>query len=154
MGDASHVAQAVPDLIRVPFAAPEACMTRRRIYSGSKYENMAGYARAVVAGDMIFVSGTVGYDFETGELPVGAAAQAEQAFRTIETALNQAGAGLADVVRIVAYVPDPADVPAVAAACKAHLGAHPPANTTVCAPLAVPECAVELEVTAIRGDPA
>ncbi len=125
-------------------------MTRRRIFSGSKYEDMAGYARAVVAGDMIFVSGTVGYDFETGALPEGAAAQAEQAFRTIANALREADSSLADVVRIVAYVPDPVDVPAVAAACKRHLGAHPPANTTVCAPLAVPECAVELEVTAIR----
>ena len=125
-------------------------MTRHRIFSGSKYEDMAGYARAVVAGDMIFVSGTVGYDFETGALPAGAAAQAEQAFRTISKALGEAGAALADVVRVVCYVPDPADVPAVAAACKKHLGAHPPANTTICAPLAVPECAVEIEVTAIR----
>jgi enamine deaminase RidA (YjgF/YER057c/UK114 family) len=125
-------------------------MTRQRIFSGSKYEDMAGYARAVIAGDMIFVSGTVGYDFETGALPKGAGPQAEQAFRTIANALAEVDAALADVVRVVAYVPDPADVPAVAAACKTHLGAHPPANTTVCAPLAVPECAVEIEVTAIR----
>ena len=47
-------------------------MTQRtHIFSGSIYEEMAGYARAVIVDDRIFVSGTVGVDFETGGLPGG-----------------------------------------------------------------------------------
>ena len=52
---------------------------------------------------------------------------------------------------VVAYVPDRDDVAAVAAVLKRHFDAARPANTTVCAPLAVPGAKVELEVTAIRG---
>jgi enamine deaminase RidA (YjgF/YER057c/UK114 family) len=127
-------------------------MPRRRqlISSGSKYEELAGYSRAVAEGGFVFVSGTVGYDFSTGRLAPDAAGQAEQAFKTIGAALAKAGAGFDDVVRARIYVPDPADVAAVSAVVKRHLGPARPANTTVCAPLAVPECKVEIEVTALR----
>lgn len=124
---------------------------RSRLFTGSIYEEMAGYARAVVVGDTIYVSGTVGYDFQTKTLPEGADAQARQCLRTIAETLARAESGLADVVRVVCYIPNPDDVPAVAAVLKEHFSAHPPANTTVCSPLAVPECAVEIEVTAVRS---
>lgn len=124
---------------------------RSRLFTGSIYEEMAGYARAVIVGDMIFISGTVGYDFATKTLPQGADAQARQCLKTISETLARADSMLADIVRVVVYVPNPDDVPAVAAVLKEHLGANPPANTTVCAQLAVPECAVEIEVTAIRS---
>ena len=126
-------------------------MKRKHIFTGSVYEDMAGYARAVIVGDQIFVSGTVGYDFKTGTLPEGVTAQAEQAMKTIAETLAEADSGLADIVRVVAYVPNPDDVPAVSAVLKKHLDAVRPANTTVCSPLAVPECLVELQVTAIRS---
>ncbi|MFN3147669.1 MAG: RidA family protein [Paracoccaceae bacterium] len=124
---------------------------RTHIYSGSVYEEMAGYARAVVVDDHIYVSGTVGVDFETGQLRDGAAEQAEQALETIARALGEAGSGLHDVVRTRVYVPDPNDVAAVAGVLKRRLGFTAPANTTVCAPLAVPEARVEIEVEALRG---
>jgi enamine deaminase RidA (YjgF/YER057c/UK114 family) len=125
--------------------------TRSHVFTGSKYEELAGYARAVVVGEQIFVSGTVGVDFKTGEMPEGAAEQAEQAFETIAWALAEAGSSLADVVRARLYIPDPGDVIAVSEVVKARIGSGYPANTTVCAPLAVPECKVEIEVTAIKG---
>ena len=124
---------------------------RRHIYSGSIYEEMAGYARAVVVGDHVHVSGTVGVDFATGQMPEGAADQAEQAMKTIETALIEAGSGLHDVVRTRVYVPDPTDVAAVSGVLKTWLGFTAPANTTVCAPLAVPEARVEIETEALIG---
>ncbi len=124
---------------------------RTHIYSGSVYEEMAGYARAVVVGDHVFVSGTVGVDFETGTMRDGAAEQAEQALATIARALAEADSGLHDIVRTRVYVPDPNDVAAVAAVLKRRLGFTAPANTTVCAPLAVPEARVEIEVEALRG---
>lgn len=126
-------------------------MARQLIFSGSKYEELAGYARAVVVGERIFVSGTVGYDFKTGRLPRTAQGQTRQALATIEAALRQAGSSLADVVRVRVFVPDPADVVAVSVTLKSRLGKTRPANTTVCSPLAVPECKVEIEVEAIRG---
>ena len=127
-------------------------MTREHIFSGSIYEDMAGYARAVIVGDQIFVSGTVGADFANGgALAEGAEAQTEQALKTIADTLSQAKASLQDIVRIVAYVPDAEDVPAVAAVLKKHFDKARPTNTTVCSPLAVPGAKVELEVTALRG---
>ena len=124
---------------------------RTHIFSGSIYEELAGYARAVVVGDRIFVSGTVGVDFATGAIPEGAEDQARQALDTIERALAEAGSGLNDVVRVRVYVPDPGDVVAVSGVLKERCGAARPANTTVCAPLAVPDAKVEIEVDAIRG---
>lgn len=124
---------------------------RTHVFSGSSYEELAGYARAVAVGDRIFVSGTVGVDFATGAMPETAAGQAGQALDTIERALSEAGSGLGDVVRVRVYVPDSADVAAVSGVLKARCGAARPANTTVCAPLAVPGCKVEIEVDAIRG---
>ena len=123
---------------------------RRFISSGSPYEELAGYSRAVVDGDWVFVSGTVGQDFATLTMPDSAAAQAEQALDTIEAALAQATAGLMDVVRVRVYVPDRADVIAVSAVIKRRLGAARAANTTVCCPLAVEGAKVEIEVTARR----
>ena len=124
---------------------------RTHVFSGSRYEELAGYARAVVVGDRIFVSGTVGVDFATGAMPETAEDQANQALDTVERALAEAGSDLDDVVRVRVYVPDPGDVVAVSGVLKARCGAARPANTTVCAPLAVPDARVEIEVDAIRG---
>ena len=122
---------------------------RKRIYTGSKYEELAGYCRAVCDDDgWIFVSGTVGYDFKTGHLPETARGQAAQALLTIEEVMAEANATMADIVRVRVYVPDPDDVVEVSAVIKAKLGSVRPANTTICSPLAVPECKVEIEVTA------
>jgi len=124
---------------------------RSHIFSGSKYEELAGYARAVVVDDRIFVSGTGGVDFRTGVMAPTAEGQAHQALDTIEWALKEADSGLEDVVRVRVYVPDPDDIMAVSGVLKDRVGHASPANTTVCAPLAVPDCKVEIEVEAIKG---
>lgn len=124
---------------------------RRFVSSGSPWEALAGYSRAVVDGEFVFVSGTVGMDLRTMTMPEGAAAQAAQAIDTIEAALRQADATLLDVVRVRVYVPERADVEAVSGVVKARLGAARAANTTVCTPLAVEGAKVEIEVTAKRA---
>lgn len=123
---------------------------RRFIQSGSRWEELAGYARAVVDGEWIFVSGTLGQVFATGEFPPTAQQQSEVALDTIESALAQAQGSLADVVRVRVYVPDRADVMAVSGVLKRRLGSNRPANTTVCCPLTVEAAKVEIEVTARR----
>lgn len=123
---------------------------RTFIQSGSRWEELAGYSRAVVDGDWVFVSGTIGQDFASGDIPASAEQQSELALDTIEAALAQAHASLADVVRVRVYVPDRGDVIAVSGVLKRRLGDNRPANTTLCSPLAVDGAKVEIEVTARR----
>jgi enamine deaminase RidA (YjgF/YER057c/UK114 family) len=123
---------------------------RRFVSSGSPWEAIAGYSRAVVDGRWVFVSGTVGYDARASKWPPTADAQATVALDIIERALGEAGATLVDVVRVRVYVPDRADVAAVSTVIKQRLGAARAANTTVCAPLAVENARVEVEVTALK----
>lgn len=138
---------------RVAPAAPASAPGRRHISSGSPWEELAGYSRAVVDGDWVFVSGTVGQDFKTLTMDASAAAQTEQALDTIERALIQAGASLHDVVRVRVFIPMREDVAAVSAVIKQRLGPARPTNTTVCCPLAVDGAKVEVEVTARRIPP-
>jgi enamine deaminase RidA (YjgF/YER057c/UK114 family) len=126
-------------------------MERQFIQSGSRWEELAGYSRAVVDGDWIFVSGTLGQDFATGEFPATVQQQCELALDTIEAALSQARSSLADVVRVRVYVPDRGDVMAVSEVLRLRFGANRPANTTLCCALAVEDAKVELEVSARRS---
>ena len=126
-------------------------MERQFIQSGSRWEELAGYSRAVVDGDWIFVSGTLGQDFATGEFPATVQQQCEVALDTIEAALSQARSSLADVVRVRVYVPDRGDVMAVSEVLRLRFGANRPANTTLCCALAVEHAKVELEVSARRS---
>ena len=79
---------------------------RRLISSGSPFEAAAGYSRAVIDGDWVFVAGTTGFDYAQMTIAEDPAEQARQAFRNIEKALAEAGASLADVVRVRYYLPD------------------------------------------------
>ena len=80
-------------------------MTRKLISSGSTFEHEIGYSRAVVDGDWIFVSGTTGFDYTTMSLASGIAEQTEQCLRNIDAALREAGATVADVLRVRYIVP-------------------------------------------------
>jgi enamine deaminase RidA (YjgF/YER057c/UK114 family) len=123
-------------------------VTRQFISTGSEWERLAGYSRAVVDGNEVFVSGTVGFDRATGRFPEGAAAQAEKAIDIIAWALKEAGAEVLDIVRVRVFIPDRTDVPAVSEVVARRLGPARASNTTVCSPLAVAEAKVEIEVTA------
>jgi len=128
----------------------QAPIDRRFIRSASPYEEVAGYWRAVVDGDWVFVSGTVGLDFATGVIPDDVTRQCELAFDTIAAALSQAASGVDDIVRVRVFVHDRVDVPPVSQALKQWLRTNRPANTTVCCQLAVEGAKVEIEVTARR----
>ena len=67
-------------------------MPRQLISSGSTFEQEIGYSRAVVEGDWIFVSGTTGFDYSTMTISDDLLEQAEQCFKNIQAALNEAGA--------------------------------------------------------------
>jgi enamine deaminase RidA (YjgF/YER057c/UK114 family) len=126
-------------------------MTRRLISSGSSFEQQIGYSRAVVQGDWVFVSGTTGYDYSTMTIEPHVEAQAAQALRNIEAALHEAGASMADVVRVHYILPEAKDFPACWPALRAAFGAIRPAATMIEAGLAGPEMKIEIEVTALKS---
>ena len=79
---------------------------RKLISSGSSFEKLAGFSRAVVDGDWVFVSGTTGYDYSTMTISPDLEAQTRQTFANISAALAQAGCTLDDVVRVHYYLTD------------------------------------------------
>ncbi|MGO8961632.1 MAG: RidA family protein [Streptosporangiaceae bacterium] len=78
----------------------------RRVSSGAVWEPVVGYSRAVAAGDYIFVSGCTSIDGAEFVHPGDAYAQTKQAIANVRAALEELGAGLADVVRTRVYVTD------------------------------------------------
>ena len=123
-------------------------MTRRLISSGSPFEEIAGYSRAVVDGEWVFVSGTSGY--KDGQISDDVVAQAEQSMATIAAALAQAGCTLADVVRVRAYVTEAAFFGAIAPVLGKSFLPNKPANTTIVCGLVDEHMKVEIEVTALK----
>ena len=111
------------------FHQKEYPMNRQLISSGSIFEAQIGYSRAVVAGDWVMVSGTTGFDYASMAISDDVVEQAEQCLQNIDTALRQAGSGMADVVRVT-YVR--------------------PAAMMISAGLADPRMKIEIEVTALK----
>lgn len=125
-------------------------MTRRLISSGSTFEAEIGYSRAVVDGEWVFVSGTTGFDYATMTIEDGVAAQCEQCWVNIAAALGQAGARLADIVRVNYVLPDARDFRACWPVLRKYLGEVRPAATMIQAGLLDPRMKIEIEVTARR----
>ena len=123
---------------------------RGRISGGSSFEASAGYSRAVLDGEWVFVSGTTGFDYAAGTIDEDVSAQARQAFRTVDWALREAGATLADVVRARYYLASRQDWPAFAAVLADIFADIRPAATCVVCGLVDPRMKVEIEVTARR----
>ena len=126
-------------------------MTRKAILQGSPFERDIGYARAVVDGDMIYVSGTTGFDYQTMSISDDVAEQAKQCLKNIEWALSEADAVMADVLRVHYILPDAQDFPACWPVLRACFGEVQPAATMISAGLADPRMKIEIEVTARRG---
>jgi enamine deaminase RidA (YjgF/YER057c/UK114 family) len=124
-------------------------MTRRLISTGSPFETAFGYSRAVVDGDLVFVSGTTGYDYARMLIPEDAAEQARNIFRTIETVLAEAGSGFEHILRCQYFVTDRAYCEPVLAVCGQVLGTvRPAAAIYIVSGFLKPEMKVEIEVTA------
>ena len=123
----------------------------RRVSSGSAFEKRIGYSRAVVDRDMVYVSGTTGYDYATLAMPEAVGEQARNALATIERALNEAGADIKDVLRVVYYLTDVSYYDEVIDVVSLIFTDIRPAATMVVCALTKPEMKVEIEVTARIG---
>src|SRR5690606_936763 len=150
-------------------------MQRQRIGTGSAFESLAGFSRAVVEGNRIHVSGTTGFDYSTMQIDPDPEVQTRQGFRNISEVLRRAGAtlddmvlvpyvlraavtlpragaNLEDVVRVRYLLTDAALFERLAPVFAEHLGRAAPAATAMVVGLIDPRMKIEIEVTAMRAD--
>lgn len=123
-------------------------MTRKLVSSGSPFEADVGYSRAVLCDGWVFVAGTTGYDYDTMTMPDDVTDQCRNALSTIAGALAQAGASMADVVRVRYILPEKSDFEPCWPVLKEVFGDVRPASTMIVAGLMEPEMRIEIEVTA------
>lgn len=145
-GDLSHHLSQIPSVLTVETDP----MGRMRAFSGSKWEPIAGYCRALREGDRIVVSGTTathGHDHDVA--PGHARAQTTYILDKIAAALTALGGKMSDIIRTRTYVAGDADVMGASEAHGRFFGAYPPANTTFIVGRLVGDFRVEIEAEAI-----
>lgn len=113
---------------------------------------IAGYAKAVIDGTTIYVSGTTGRNPITNSFPEDPALQARNALASIDAALHEAGASLADAVISRTYVTDQEAAAAVGPVLSEIFHNIWPASTFLICQIPAEGARVEIEVTASRTD--
>ena len=126
-------------------------MTRREIRADGLADAISHYTDAVVAGDLLFVSGLVAVD--RGGALVGAddvVEQTRQVFANLRAVLDEAGCSFGDVVKVTVYLTDVDDRPKINPVRQEIFGGTRPASTLVeVSRLAVPGAKVEIEAVAL-----
>ena len=121
------------------------------ISSGSTFEQEIGYSRAVVDDEWVFVSGTTGFDYATMTVSDDIAQQTDQCLRNIQAALAEAGATLADVVRVAYVLPKAQEFHECWPVLRRYFGEVRPAAMMTSTGLVDPRMRIEIDVTARIG---
>jgi len=124
---------------------------RLNISSGSKFEEAFGYSRAVKAGDMLFISGTIGMNYATSQISDDPVEQLHQIIRNMEPSLAKAGSSLKDIVQITVYVTAPEVFQIVGPELGKIFGDIRPTNAALVVAFPVPDVKVEISATAVIG---
>lgn len=147
-GDLSHHLGALPPAMEV--RADAETPGRSRAFSGSKWEPIAGYCRAVRDGDRILISGTTATHGEDGAVAPGdAGAQTTYILDKITAAAEALGGRAEDILRTRMYLRGPEDVEPAAIAHGRYFSATPPANTTFLVGNLIGDFRVEIEAEAV-----
>lgn len=123
---------------------------RKRIYTPNAPEPIGPYSQAIDAEGVLFCSGQIPIDPQTGELVAGdVAAQAERALRNLEAVLKAAGKSFDDVVKTTLYLTDMADFAAVNAVYDRYFGSVKPARSTVAVAALPKNARIEIDCVAL-----
>jgi 2-iminobutanoate/2-iminopropanoate deaminase len=107
----------------------EQTMDRRAVSTDRAPAALGPYSQAVVAGGLVFCSGTAGIDPTTGTAPDGIEAQTEQALRNLAAVLEAAGSSLQDVVKTTIFYANVEDFALLNAVYARHMPDPPPARS-------------------------
>lgn len=128
---------------------------KRVLYTtGWSSEKEFAYSRAIRAGDLIFVSGTAGYDYQRDAMPEDAAEQTEFALTNIGNALAQLGGDLSELVQLTTYYTNDEDWPAIGSVIGRVLSEIRPTNSAIRTGLVSPLMKVEISAIAVATAPA
>ena len=124
-------------------------MPTKYVSTSAAPQPIGPYSQRVISGGLLFCSGQIALDPETGELvPGDVAAQTERALQNLIAVLREAKMGPENVVKATVYLTDMADFPKMNEVYARYLGAKPPARTTIAA-LGLPKgVKVEIDVIA------
>ena len=110
------------------------------------------YSQAIVAGDLVFCSGTVGLDATTGTWPDGIEAQTELALRNLATVLTAAGSSIENCVKVTVFLTDASHAAVVNEIYRRHMPDPPPARSApVVSGFPVPQALISIDAIATRG---
>jgi 2-iminobutanoate/2-iminopropanoate deaminase len=104
-------------------------MTRQAVSSDQAPAALGPYSQAIVAGGLVFCSGTAGIDPVTGEIPEGIEAQTEQALVNLAAVLAAAGASMADIAKTTIFYADVEDFGRLNEVYARHMPDPPPARS-------------------------
>ena len=122
----------------------------RQAVSTDRAPTSASYSQAIVAGNLIFVSGTVGRDMDSGDWANGVEAQCEQALKNLGTVLREAGSSLDEVVKTTVWLTDPSHGARIADVYGRAFPKPPPARSApVVAGFPIPEALISIEAIAV-----
>ena len=124
-------------------------MKKQLISSGSEFEEKIGYSRAVKAGNLVFVSGTTGYDYTKMTISDDLLDQTEQCLKNISEALIKANSSLEDVVRVRYILAKADDFELCWPTLRKYFEKIRPAATMIEAKMSDPRMKIEIEVTAM-----
>lgn len=125
---------------------------RKLISSGSSFEDLIGYSRAVVDGKWVFVSGTTGFNYKDMTISEDIESQTDQCLKNIEAALKQADAKMKDIVRVMYILPNAQEFESCFPILRKWFGEIKPAATMISCGLSDPRMKIEIQVTAKRVD--